>query len=51
MKVVLQRVRNASVRVGGREISRIGKGLLLLVAVEKGDQTAPQRKDRNNEDF
>ncbi len=40
MKVVLQRVCRASVRIGGRDVSRIEKGLLLLVAVEQGDQTA-----------
>lgn len=37
MKIVLQRVKNASVRVGGEKISGIGPGLLLLVGVAKGD--------------
>jgi len=37
LKVVLQRVREASVAVGGQEIARIGRGLLVLAAIEKGD--------------
>ena len=37
MKVVIQRVSSASVSVAGRGVSRIGKGLLLLVGIEKGD--------------
>ena len=37
MKIVLQRVSSASVTVNRRRISRIREGLLLLVAVEKGD--------------
>ena len=37
MKLVLQRVANASVRVDGNEIARIGKGLLVLFGAEKGD--------------
>ncbi|MCA1718746.1 MAG: D-tyrosyl-tRNA(Tyr) deacylase [Actinobacteria bacterium] len=40
MKVVLQRVMNASVSVGGERISGIGSGLLLLVGVAKGDEKA-----------
>ena len=34
---LLQRVDGASVEVDGREIARIGKGLLVLVGVERGD--------------
>jgi D-tyrosyl-tRNA(Tyr) deacylase len=34
---LLQRVDGAAVEVGGREIARIGKGLLVLVGVERGD--------------
>lgn len=34
---LLQRVTGAAVEVDGREIARIGAGLLVLVAVERGD--------------
>lgn len=37
MRLVIQRVTEASVRVDDKEISRIGKGLLILVGVEHGD--------------
>jgi D-tyrosyl-tRNA(Tyr) deacylase len=37
LKIVLQRVKNASVSVGGERISEIGPGLLLLVGVANGD--------------
>jgi D-tyrosyl-tRNA(Tyr) deacylase len=37
MKCVIQRVRRASVAVGHAVVSEIGPGLLLLAAVEKGD--------------
>lgn len=40
MKVVLQRVATASVRVDGVLISEIQKGFLLLVGVENGDTQA-----------
>ena len=37
---LLQRVDGASVEVEDREIARIGKGLLVLVGVERGDDEA-----------
>jgi len=40
VKIVLQRVRNASVSVGGERISKIGPGLLLLVGIANGDTQA-----------
>ena len=40
MKIVLQRVREAWVAVDGRQVGRIGRGVCLLVGVEKGDTPA-----------
>jgi len=37
VRIVLQRVTEASVRAEGREIAHIGRGLLLLVGIGKGD--------------
>src|SRR5690349_12637032 len=37
---LLQRVSSASVRVEGREIAAIGRGLLVLVGVQQGDDEA-----------
>ena len=37
MRIVLQRVKEASVKVAGDRISAIGPGLLLLVGVARGD--------------
>lgn len=37
VRVVVQRVRDASVTVGSREVASIGRGLLLLVGVAEGD--------------
>ena len=37
---LLQRVDGATVEAGGVEIARIGKGLLVLVGVERGDDEA-----------
>ena len=40
MRVLLQRVSRAEVRVEGSAIGRIGPGLLVLVGVEEGDGPA-----------
>ena len=40
MRIVLQRVKRASVTVEGERISEIGAGLLLLVGVAQGDGEA-----------
>lgn len=37
MKIVIQRVSNASVKVDGVIVSSINKGMLILVCMEKGD--------------
>ena len=38
MRIVLQRVSQASVTVNGAIVGQIGRGLLLLVGVAKGDR-------------
>lgn len=38
MKAVVQRVLSATLRVGGKEISKIGKGLVVFLGVGKGDE-------------
>ncbi len=40
MKVLLQRVSRAAVRVEGRTVGEIGPGLVVFVGVEKGDRPA-----------
>ncbi len=37
MKAVIQRVKEASVEVGGETFAEIGKGLVVFLGVEKGD--------------
>jgi len=40
MKLVIQRVKKASVRVNGKTVGQIGPGLLLLVGIESKDEPA-----------
>jgi D-tyrosyl-tRNA(Tyr) deacylase len=40
VKTVVQRVERAKVTVGGEVVGEIGRGVLLLVGVEKGDAEA-----------
>ena len=40
MRAVLQRVTHAQVEVGGEVVGSIGKGLLVLLGVAKGDSNA-----------
>jgi D-tyrosyl-tRNA(Tyr) deacylase len=40
VRIVLQRVKNATVTVGDERISEIGTGLLLLVGIAQGDREA-----------
>jgi len=40
MRVVAQRVSRACVRVDGELVGEIGRGMLLLVGIEKGDREA-----------
>jgi len=37
MRIVLQRVKEANVKVEGRVVAEIGRGLLLLVGFERGE--------------
>jgi D-tyrosyl-tRNA(Tyr) deacylase len=39
MRLVIQRVSSAAVRVGGETVGAVGRGLLVLVGVERGDGT------------
>jgi len=47
VKIVVQRVRGASVTVGGEVVGSIGPGLLLLVGVERGDGPAQVERAAN----
>lgn len=44
MRAVIQRVSRAQVRVAGEPVAEIGRGLLILVAVERGDGPAVVEK-------
>lgn len=39
MKIVLQRVKEASCKINDKVVSQIGKGLLIFIGIEKGDQS------------
>ena len=39
MRIVLQRVRTASVRIDEKPVGKIGQGLLLLVGIHRDDNT------------
>lgn len=39
MRVVIQRVAEADLKIGGETISNIGQGLLILLGIELGDET------------
>lgn len=47
MKIVIQRVKSASVTVGGEVISQIGKGLCLLVGISTEDTSTDVEKAAN----
>jgi D-tyrosyl-tRNA(Tyr) deacylase len=40
VRLILQRVSRAAVRVGGETVGEIGRGMLVLVGVETGDGPA-----------
>lgn len=44
MKLVIQRVSRAEVRVGGSSVGAIGRGLLVLVGLERADGEAELEK-------
>ena len=43
MRLVIQRVLRASVEIAGKTVSKIGKGILVLVGVESGDTEEDMR--------
>lgn len=44
MRAVLQRVSHAAVEIGGQEVGKINKGLLVLLCAEQGDTAAVAQK-------
>lgn len=44
MKVVIQRVRKAECEIDGKVISRIEKGILVFIGIEKGDTLEDAQK-------
>lgn len=47
MKVLIQRVKNASVTIDNKLFSEIGEGILALVGIEKGDSIDNVHKSAN----
>ncbi|NUE98728.1 D-tyrosyl-tRNA(Tyr) deacylase [Lactobacillus melliventris] len=47
MRVVVQRVNNASVKIAGNTVGQINKGLLLLVGLKEGDGVEQIKKAAN----
>ena len=47
MRVVVQRVNNASVKIAGNMVGQINKGLLLLVGLKEGDGVEQVKKAAN----
>ena len=47
MKLVIQRVTRAEVRVDGRVVGAIGCGMLLLVGLERGDRMSEVERAAN----
>jgi D-aminoacyl-tRNA deacylase len=43
VRLILQRVASASVKVAGEVVGEIGRGLLVFVGIERGDGTAQVR--------
>jgi D-tyrosyl-tRNA(Tyr) deacylase len=43
MRLVVQRVRESSVKVGGETVGEIGRGLLVLVGIVRGDRPGSVR--------
>lgn len=44
MRLLVQRVSSASVAVGGERVAQIGRGLLVLAGVRRGDTAAAARR-------
>ncbi|PXY84612.1 D-aminoacyl-tRNA deacylase [Lactobacillus melliventris] len=47
MRVVVQRVNNANVKIAGNTVGQINKGLLLLVCLKEGDGVEQIKKAAN----
>lgn len=44
MRVVIQRVNHAQVNINGKTVGKIGKGVMLLVGIKKGDELPVVKK-------